>query len=74
MKAADVGDDVFGGYSRLRSREWGGGGKKHDQFQVGVQKGTKSRQHKVWELEKYTNFKNKAIDRSFNMSSEIYFF
>ena len=24
MKAADVSDDVFGSYSRLRSREWGG--------------------------------------------------
>ena len=37
MKAADVGDDVFGSYSRLRSREWGGGGKKHDQRMHGNQ-------------------------------------
>jgi hypothetical protein len=27
MKAADVGDDVFGSCSRLRSREWGGEGR-----------------------------------------------
>ena len=37
MKAADVGDDVFGSCSRLRSREWGGGGKKHDQRMHGNQ-------------------------------------
>ena len=37
MKAADVGDDVFGSYSRLRSREWGRGGKKHDQRMHGNQ-------------------------------------
>ena len=27
MKAADVGDDVFGSCSRLKSREWGGEGR-----------------------------------------------
>ena len=36
MKAADVGDDVFGSCSRLRSREWGGE-KKHDQRMHGNQ-------------------------------------